>query len=909
MVATRSETRVGSPVKNINDETSGVTVPAPSTRTTRHRSVMEEKHSQSELTGDSQPDEEKDESTAPSLPASPPKREIRRSMRLLTDKKQPDSTHDADVSESESCCSVTSDVKATPRTRRRTVTREKPKTPAKNDVSEAESCSSAVSPTRSRRAPRSLRKRVQTPAVSDPPKTNDGDLSEAGSCSSVVSLTKVLDTRRITRSRRRTAMLAAELDPSDPDSCSSNVSGLRGSVVRRSARNQKGKPTEPIPLNLEETTDSPSSPVSRRLRDRRGRTKSEPAKEACDSDECMSGPSTSPWRSRRRQVKRDTVGESDSESVPTDVCTSQDSTSSLKGRGTPCSSRTGSASSNRAVPITRTRSKASVTMVQEERECEERKPLPLQCESVVTLEEEDIEKPVDSTMTDTGKAQECTVTEETTSDITLVLDPDVSAESSLHADVEILEPQSTPETVCAVSVSENADSETQAHQETAVDEMAATVAMDGDVAMENNEPEFVKANRAVEDQANCDAVDADPEAPGPSAVEKNATDVEETVVCAKDVVVTKDANEMFTASMDEMSVLLKDAESEERPSSSTHTQSDLTTAEQPFKRSPPLKEMTSLLDSSEDEESPDEGLSADEEEEEGASQEAVDGVSDEEIKCPDEGQSMVEAQSSGLFVIDTRPGLSPDEKYYVDAKQIQEEEEDEDFVDEEGDDDNDDDDEDSQVLFAPKRPVMHLSTSIDTGLKVKDLGGLYISFDGKQKSLSSGLKTQKNQSKVDELLKKSVIVPDFEKKDAIPPYRESKHAAKLKRKAEREKTTGDGWFNMKAPELTEELRNDLKALKMRSAMDPKRFYKKNDREGFPKYFQVGTVVDSPVDFYSSRIPKKQRKRTIVEELLADAEFRSNNKKKYQEIMTEKAAQVAGKMYKKHKFHKKKTNKS
>lgn len=33
-----------------------------------------------------------------------------------------------------------------------------------------------------------------------------------------------------------------------------------------------------------------------------------------------------------------------------------------------------------------------------------------------------------------------------------------------------------------------------------------------------------------------------------------------------------------------------------------------------------------------------------------------------------------------------------------------------------------------------------------------------------------------------QLLKKSVIVPDFEKKDAIPPYRESKHAAKLKRK-------------------------------------------------------------------------------------------------------------------------------
>lgn len=37
--------------------------------------------------------------------------------------------------------------------------------------------------------------------------------------------------------------------------------------------------------------------------------------------------------------------------------------------------------------------------------------------------------------------------------------------------------------------------------------------------------------------------------------------------------------------------------------------------------------------------------------------------------------------------------------------------------------------------------------------------------------------------------------------------------------------------------------------------------------------QVGTVVDNPVDFYHSRVPKKDRKRTMVEELLADAEFR------------------------------------
>lgn len=42
---------------------------------------------------------------------------------------------------------------------------------------------------------------------------------------------------------------------------------------------------------------------------------------------------------------------------------------------------------------------------------------------------------------------------------------------------------------------------------------------------------------------------------------------------------------------------------------------------------------------------------------------------------------------------------------------------------------------------------------------------------------------------------------------------------------------------------------------------------------FVSVMQVGTVVDNPVDFYHSRVPKKDRKRNMVEELLADAEFR------------------------------------
>uniref|UniRef100_A0A8C0U3S8 Deoxynucleotidyltransferase terminal interacting protein 2 n=1 Tax=Cyanistes caeruleus TaxID=156563 RepID=A0A8C0U3S8_CYACU len=239
----------------------------------------------------------------------------------------------------------------------------------------------------------------------------------------------------------------------------------------------------------------------------------------------------------------------------------------------------------------------------------------------------------------------------------------------------------------------------------------------------------------------------------------------------------------------------------------------------------------------------------------------------------------------GLFVIDTEPGMSSSQKYYLDDvdqdsgdeskhegdekdKELDLEEDEEDLIDEDEKDEDDD-------TLKSKVDILHLSSSIDPGLNIKKLGGLYISFDAKnQKSRSSVIKPLKEK---DQLLQKSVITPDFERKECVPPYKESLHQLKKQRRAEREKTTGDGWFGMKAPEITSELKNDLKVLKMRASLDPKHFYKKNDRDGLPKYFQVGTVVDSPIDFYHSRIPKKQRKRTIVEELLADSEFRSGEK--------------------------------
>jgi hypothetical protein len=53
------------------------------------------------------------------------------------------------------------------------------------------------------------------------------------------------------------------------------------------------------------------------------------------------------------------------------------------------------------------------------------------------------------------------------------------------------------------------------------------------------------------------------------------------------------------------------------------------------------------------------------------------------------------------------------------------------------------------------------------------------------------------------------------------------------------------------------------------------------------YFQIGKVIDSPTEFYSSRVPKKLRKRTLVDELLADQEFKKYNKRKFVEIVEQR----------------------
>ncbi|CAG0899171.1 unnamed protein product [Darwinula stevensoni] len=192
-----------------------------------------------------------------------------------------------------------------------------------------------------------------------------------------------------------------------------------------------------------------------------------------------------------------------------------------------------------------------------------------------------------------------------------------------------------------------------------------------------------------------------------------------------------------------------------------------------------------------------------------------------------------------------------------------------------------------------EKRTVKLSSSLQVSRKLKK--HLYINPAPTEgwKSASQLISLAKKLCKPDELMKNSVIQPGFEQKEAVPSYSESRRKLAILRKIERAKTKGEKWYHLPATELTDEIKRDLEVIQMQNVLDPKRFYKKNDLKALPKYFQIGKVVEGPADFYHARIPKKERKRTIVEELLADSEFQRYRKRKMAEIELKKHRRPTG----------------
>lgn len=114
------------------------------------------------------------------------------------------------------------------------------------------------------------------------------------------------------------------------------------------------------------------------------------------------------------------------------------------------------------------------------------------------------------------------------------------------------------------------------------------------------------------------------------------------------------------------------------------------------------------------------------------------------------------------------------------------------------------------------------------------------------------------------------------------------HIKKADKKAAEEEDSGSKWFNMKKPEMTAELKRDLLILKNRSALDPKRHYKK-EKWQVPKYFQTGTIIEGNTEFYSARLARKNRGKTLAQEILNDDDSSKYFRRKYYEIQKERTS--------------------
>ncbi|XP_072295609.1 deoxynucleotidyltransferase terminal-interacting protein 2 [Eucyclogobius newberryi] len=899
MVATRRGVRVSSPSKSDSDQTSAAQATPSTGRRTRRTANPHESPTQTTV---EEASSELQKITHNSAAPNSVRKRCTRAARLHSPDKPctpVGSVHEGEISDLESSCSALSDIEApvtckTTRKQTRSVTKEE-------YVSEVESCSSVASAAKVRR---STRIKPLSDALDSASEVKD-DKTEPEPYTPTVS-----QRSRRSRAARRPQI---ESEMSDTDSVTGDVPK---SATRRSTR-ARGKPV--VPLNLDDILKS--SP-SRKTRATSAKGESVSGPMSCDSEGFESGPSYS--RATRAQRKC-TVKVIDSDSDLTDIGKAE----------TPSRSRTGSGSSSQQTPVLAIAgSNKSLCVVLE------KTPIPPDGENLNDSRLESTVMDVDCTLIEEEDKKECITSAESEQADETPPAKSNTEESSINSHFE-----SIPTTDESAEIMEDHQEPAEIiedHQEPA--EMAED--QHKPAVMAEDQKEELPAESMVEKASELEMMQetVEPSKPLESASVTTTFDSENTEVKDEDMEVANadadilddnkkteegddDVEMPEVDTMASMSVsgevqqvvetvkesLCQIEEEQEEPTQGTSSQQHQTQEVQYFEQ--PLqgavvqsKNAISLLDSSDDEDEDDFadeiGESPGDEEED---LETNDGVV--ETRKTEDSKAV-----DGLFMIDTRPGQETNEQYYKDrsreeaqaAQEADEEEEDDEFVDEEGDDDYDDDAAD--VLFSSRDPqAKALSSRIDPGLRMKELGGLYISFDGsKSKPVSSSQQKTKEKKIQDEVMQKSVIGPDFEKKDAVPPYNESKQALKLKRRAERAKTSGDAWFNVKAPEITQELKGDLQLLKMRGSMDPKRFYKKNDRDGFPKYFQMGTVVDSPVDFYHSRLSKKNRKRTMVEELLADAEFRQKNKKKFQTIMAEKAAQAAGgrrhKM--KGKFHKK-----
>lgn len=87
------------------------------------------------------------------------------------------------------------------------------------------------------------------------------------------------------------------------------------------------------------------------------------------------------------------------------------------------------------------------------------------------------------------------------------------------------------------------------------------------------------------------------------------------------------------------------------------------------------------------------------------------------------------------------------------------------------------------------------------------------------------------------------------------------------------------------------MKRNFQILRMRSVLaNGKQHFKRDTRrDPIPEFSQMGTIVEGPTEYYSARLTRKERKRDLVEEVLAERETTSKFATRYGKIQERKAS--------------------
>lgn len=140
----------------------------------------------------------------------------------------------------------------------------------------------------------------------------------------------------------------------------------------------------------------------------------------------------------------------------------------------------------------------------------------------------------------------------------------------------------------------------------------------------------------------------------------------------------------------------------------------------------------------------------------------------------------------------------------------------------------------------------------------------------------------------------------------LPPpelAKDGKRLTKKEIKAQKKRTAEPGWFDLPTPDAADlpRLYREVEALRLRNTLDPKRFYRKEPGEGkgvkgLPHSFAIGTIVPTSTPFgtaSSENLTRAERKRTLVDELVDDAEAKRYAKRKFDDFQSSRAAKGRG----------------